>query len=560
MVSFYRDKAIKEQRKIMNRFRISTPEGTRDLLFSSCRALRQTENAVRDALEERGYSEIITPAVEYFDVFAQANPELDQDQMLKIIDKSGRICVARPDNTTPIARIAATRLDDAALPVRLYYSQKVFRSVSGDHGHKGEFLQVGAEFIGADGLEADKDILSAAFAALSKTGADNFRVELGHAEIYKALMDELGADAQSAEGIRRLIENKSFAALGDALEPFKGKPAAKALSAMPNLFGGIEVLDEVESLTGNVRVLGATAYLRRLYQALDEAGYGDRIMIDLGLVHEMDYYTGIMFRGYIGGAGAAILAGGRYNALCAKFGKDMPAGGFGIDVESVADSLAGQSRPEVATRRDTVRIALTKGRLEKKTLALLKAAGYDISELEAGTRKLIFTLPDSGVEIVLSKAADVITYVEHGVCDMGVVGKDTIMEKGGSFYEMVDLGFGKCRFALATKKGKDVYGGYKTPVIATKYPAVTKAFFNKKNMDVETIKIEGSVELAPLLELADGIVDIVETGTTLKENGLEVVENVAPISARVIVNLASAKMKKAAIQKVIAELENGLNN
>ena len=346
----------------MNRFRSFHPGGNPgSLLFSSCRALRQTENAVREALEERGYSEIITPAVEYFDVFAQANPELDQDQMLKIIDKSGRICVARPDNTTPIARIAATRLDDAALPVRLYYSQKVFRSVSGDHGHKGEFLQVGAEFIGADGLEADKDILSAAFAALSKTGADNFRVELGHAEIYKALMDELGADAQSAEGIRRLIENKSFAALGDALEPFKGKPAAKALSAMPNLFGGIEVLDEVESLTGNVRVLGATAYLRRLYQALDEAGYGDRIMIDLGLVHEMDYYTGIMFRGYIGGAGAAILSGGRYNALCAKFGKDMPAGGFGIDVESVAESLAGASRPEVATRRDTVRIALTEG-------------------------------------------------------------------------------------------------------------------------------------------------------------------------------------------------------
>ena len=542
----------------MNRFRISTPEGTRDLLFSSCRALRQTENAVRDALEERGYSEIITPAVEYYDVFAQANPELDQDQMLKIIDKSGRICVARPDNTTPIARIAATRLDDAALPVRLYYSQKVFRSVSGDHGHKGEFLQVGAELIGADGLAADKDILSAAFAALSRTGADNFRIELGHAEIYKALIEELGADAASSEAIRRLIENKSFAALGDALQPFGSRPAAKALSAMPQLFGGIEVLDEVETLTGNVRVLGAIAYLRRLYQALDEAGYGDRIMIDLGLVHEMDYYTGIMFRGYIGGAGAAILAGGRYNALCAKFGRDLPAGGFGIDVESVAESLQGASRPEVATRRDTVRIALTKGRLEKKTLALLKDAGYDISELEAGTRKLIFTLPDSGVEIVLSKAADVITYVEHGVCDMGVVGKDTIMEKGGSFYEMVDLGFGRCRFALATKKGKDVYGGYKTPVIATKYPAVTKAFFNRKNMDVETIKIEGSVELAPLLELADAIVDIVETGTTLKENGLEVIEDVAPISARVIVNLASAKMKKTAIQKVIAELENGL--
>ena len=542
----------------MNRFRISTPEGTRDLLFASCRALRQTENAIRTALEGCGYSEVITPAVEYFDVFAQANPELDQENMLKIIDRSGRICVARPDNTTPIARIAATRLDDAALPVRLYYSQKVFRSVVAGHGHKGEFLQVGAELIGADGLEADKDILSAAFGALTGTGADNFRIELGHAEIYKALIEELGVDEQTAESVRRLIENKSFAALGDALAPYGDRPAAKALRAMPQLFGGMEVLDEVEALTGNVRVLGAVSYLRRLYKALDEAGYGSRIMIDLGLVHEMDYYTGVMFRGYIGGAGAAILSGGRYNALCAKFGKDMPAGGFGIDVESVAESLQGAARPEAATRRDTVRIALTKGRLEKKTLALLKAAGYDISELEAGSRKLIFTLPDTGVEIVLAKAADVITYVEHGVCDMGVVGKDTIMEKGGSFYEMVDLGFGKCRFALATKKGKDVYGGYKTPVIATKYPAVTKAFFNRKNMDVETIKIEGSVELAPLLELADAIVDIVETGTTLKENGLEVIEDVAPISARVIVNLASAKMKKTAIQKVIAELESGL--
>ena len=540
----------------MNRYKISTPEGTRDLLFASCRALRQTERAIRETLEGKGYSEIITPAVEYYDVFAQGNPELDQEAMLKIIDKSGRICVARPDNTTPIARIAATRLDDAALPVRLYYSQKVFRSVSGDHGHKGEFLQIGAELIGADGLSADLDILSAASQALKNAGAGNFRIELGHAEIYKALIEALDVDAQTAESIRRLIENKSFAALGDVLEPYRLKPEAKALYAMPQLFGGISVLDEVENLTGNVRVLGAVAYLRRLYAALDEAGFGGAVMIDLGLVHEMDYYTGIMFRGYVGGAGAAILSGGRYNALCGRFGRDLPAGGFGIDVESLAESQADDT-PK-AKARDTVRIALTKGRLEKKTLALLKSSGYDISELEAGSRKLIFTLPGTKVEIVLAKAADVITYVEHGVCDMGVVGKDTIMEKGGSFYEMVDLGFGKCRFALATKKGKQVYGGYKTPVIATKYPNVTKAFFHKKNMDVETIKIEGSVELAPLLELADAIVDIVETGSTLRENGLEVIEDVAPISARVIVNLASAKMKKTDIEKVIAELEAGL--
>ena len=173
------------------------------------------------------------------------------------------------------------------------------------------------------------------------------------------------------------------------------------------------------------------------------------------------------------------------------------------------------------TPENIIRIALTKGRLEKKTLELLEHSGYDVSELRSGSRKLIFRLPNSNIELVLSKAADVITYVEHGVCDMGVVGKDTIMEKGGSFYETLDLGFGKCRFCLCGKKGEDFYAGYHTRTIASKYPKVTRDFFSRKNMDVNIIKIEGSVELAPLLGLADAIVDIVETGTTLKENGLE---------------------------------------
>lgn len=538
----------------MNRYQISTPEGTRDLLFAPARRLRTVEQRVRQSLEDRGYSEVITPAIEYYDVFAQANPAVGQENMLKIVDRAGRICVARPDNTTPIARIAATRLEGAELPVRLYYSQKVFRSIAEGHGHKSEFLQVGAELIGSDGLEADLDILTAAFSALEQAEAGSFRIELGHAEIYKALIEALGVDEQTAEDIRRLIENKSFAALGDALAPYQGSAAYQALCAMPQLFGGVEVLDQVEHMTGNMRVLAAVAYLRRVYTALEQAGFGESVIIDLGLVHEMDYYTGIMFRGYLGGAGAAILAGGRYNALCAKFGRDLPAAGFGIDVERIAETGSEADNRQV---RATIRIALTKGRLEKKTLARMKAAGYDISELESPSRKLIFRLPNTNIEVVLAKAADVITYVEHGVCDLGVVGKDTIMEKGGSFYEMVDLGFGKCRFALATKKGKTVYGNYRTPVIATKYPEVTRAFFSRKNMDVETIKIEGSVELAPLLELADAIVDIVETGSTLKENGLEVIEDVAPISARVIVNLASAKMNKTAIQRIISDLERG---
>jgi ATP phosphoribosyltransferase len=202
-----------------------------------------------------------------------------------------------------------------------------------------------------------------------------------------------------------------------------------------------------------------------------------------------------------------------------------------------------------------LRIALTKGRLEKDTVGLFEKIGYDCSKIRDKGRKLILPVPGTNFEIVLAKAADVITYVEHGVCDIGVVGKDTIMEKGHTFYEVLDLGFGKCRFALAGPKGRPFYTGYNTKCIATKYPKVAREFFKKKGMDVEIIKIEGSVELAPLLGLSDAIVDIVETGTTLRENGLEVIEDICPISARMIINMASMKLRKDEIEALIEKIE-----
>lgn len=201
----------------------------------------------------------------------------------------------------------------------------------------------------------------------------------------------------------------------------------------------------------------------------------------------------------------------------------------------------------------SLRIALTKGRLEKDSTKLFEKMGLDCDSLHNKGRKLI--LPVGDYEVVLAKAADVLTYVEHGVCDVGVVGKDTISEYSKNFYEVMDLGFGKCRFALATKKGIDFWSGYNVKTIATKYPNVARKFFESKGMDINIIKIEGSVELAPLLELSDAIVDIVETGSTLKENGLEVIEDIMPISARVIVNMASMKLKKDEIENFLSEIQ-----
>lgn len=205
-----------------------------------------------------------------------------------------------------------------------------------------------------------------------------------------------------------------------------------------------------------------------------------------------------------------------------------------------------------------IRIALTKGRLEKSTVELFEKLGYNCDEVHNKGRKLILTIGNNDFQVVLAKAADVITYVESGVCDLGVVGRDTILEHGTSFYELLDLGFGRCKFALACKKDYDFYHGYGAKTIATKYPNVTREFFEGKNMDVRVIKIEGSVELAPLVGLADGIVDIVETGSTLKANNLEVIEDVTDISARLIANTASLKLRKKEIEDLVIKMEDAI--
>ncbi len=205
-----------------------------------------------------------------------------------------------------------------------------------------------------------------------------------------------------------------------------------------------------------------------------------------------------------------------------------------------------------------LRIAVAKGRLEQKTLDLLEFMGMDCSCAADKGRKLIIPIDGGKLEMVLAKAPDIITYVEHGVCDIGIVGKDTIMESGQSLFEVMDLGFGKCRMVLATYKDKDFYKGFAAKTVATKYPNIARNYFEAKGMDVDIVKIEGSVELAPLLDLADGIVDIVETGSTLKANGLEEKEVIAHLSARLIVNIASMKMRKEEIQSFLNRLELAL--
>jgi ATP phosphoribosyltransferase regulatory subunit len=551
----------------MIRYDRITPEGTRDILFDECEAQNGIINRLRGIFEEKQYREVMTPGFEFYDVFSSNAAYYPQESMYKLADNRGRLLTLRPDSTIPIARMTATKLKGHALPLRVYYAQRVFRQQPELRGRRSEIMQMGIELIGASGFEADVEVLTAAVDALAACSASHFRIELGHVGIFNKLIADLEAEPAEKERIHRYIASKNYAALGDVLEGARQDKTAEILKELPRLFGGAEALEEARRLFsgygGDLPVM--LEHLERIYRVLARLDFGDQIMVDFGLVNQAEYYSSLVFKGYVASSGDAVLSGGRYDGLFRDFGENLPATGFALNVDALTAGLL-QAEPEARGAADGtvsaaadgapgLRIALTKGRLEKDLVGMMEAAGYDVSLLRDKGRKLLLPIPGTKLQVVLAKAADVITYVEHGVCDVGVVGKDTIAEQGGVYYEIMDLGVGLCRFALAAPMGQDFYGGFGARRIATKYPGVAAAWFESKGMDVQIIKIEGSVELAPLLSLADGIVDIVETGSTLRENGLEIIEEIRPVSARMIVNVAAMKLKKAEIDAFAAALQ-----
>lgn len=534
--------------KTMKRYSKITPQGSRDYLFEECDDRRKVEHELSILFKENNYRKVITPAIEYFDVFKSDNVGIESEMMFKMSDSKGRTTVLRPDNTMPIARMVATRLHNEELPVRLYYSQPVFVRAKDLAGRPSEIAQSGVELIGDGSFDADIEIVKMAVESLKRSNLNSFKLELGNAAFFNVVLGKMDIPQSVRADVVNYIESKNYAALGDLLDKIGDTAETRVIRRLPRLFGDASVIDEAKKLYSDSAFQQALLYLQTVYNKLCDEGLKDYIILDLGLVNRSNYYTGIIFHGYAEGSGISVLSGGRYDNLLSEFGMPAPAIGFAVEVSALCEAMR-----EVINVERPIRIALTKGRLERKTVELFKTMGLDTAELENKGRRLI--LPVDKYETVLSKAPDVITYVEHGVCDIGIVGKDTIVEHGSSFYEVIDLNIGKCKFALACPKGTDFFSGYKRKTVASKYPKVAKEFFESKGMDVEVIKIEGSVELAPLLGLADGIVDIVETGSTLKENGLEVVEDIFPISARVIVNMASMKLRKAEIEEFLNDLE-----
>ncbi len=320
----------------MKRYDLITPEGTQDLLFEDCAIRRSIEEKLSAIFVSKGYCEIVTPGLEFFDVFNLNSRYFPQESMYKLSDNKGRLLVVRPDSTMPIARVAATRLRDAELPLRLYYRQSVYRNKPVMRGRSDEIHQMGIELIGSDSKRADLEVLTSAIEVLSSFESENFRFELGDIGFFRELVNKLDTDIATKEEIRSLIEVKNYPALNDLLDSIGSNEITNALKQLPRLFGGEEVFDKAAKLYNDDKLNTVLENLHGIYNSLKELGYSDKITVDLGIVNKMDYYTGVVMKGYLQGYGDAVLSGGRYNKLLAEFGYDVPATGFALNIDAVA--------------------------------------------------------------------------------------------------------------------------------------------------------------------------------------------------------------------------------
>lgn len=325
----------------MKKYHKITPEGIRDYLFEECLVHHHVEHRLGEVYHNRGFRQVVTPGLEFYDVFDPERSGIPSETMYKLTDRKGRLLVLRPDSTLPIARLTATRLQGQEKPLRLFYTQQVYRNHPGLSGHADEIMQSGVELLGAGGHRADLEILVTAIEALSACVPD-FRIELGHAGFFRAIVASMGLSQEFLEDIRGFIETKNYPALDEILDTLPQSNEVSALRQLPRMFGREEIFEQAESLVLPECAKEPIRYLKKLYAMLSELQLSNRIMVDLGLVQRNDYYTGIVFSAYVPEAGEAVLVGGRYDRLLELYGAPMPAIGFAANVDILADVVAAQ--------------------------------------------------------------------------------------------------------------------------------------------------------------------------------------------------------------------------
>ncbi len=499
--------------------------------------LSASEQAVfrlRGLFAAAGYRPFQTSKFEEYNLYSENKEFLVSEGVITFTDTNGRLLALKPDVTLSIIKNAG----GGGLQ-KYYYNENVYRIAGATKSYR-EIMQTGIECIGDIGEKETVEATALALKSLSSlSGA--FLLQLGDVRLLHTLLGGLGLTQEEKKAALTAIMQKNTGVIAECLSPEKYEGvkvfirkyerAENALAALADLAVGAEAEEQL-------------AELSRIVRALTELGFGEHISIDFSIIGEGGYYSGLVFRGFIGGAAERVLSGGRYDNLLKKMGKSGGAIGFAVyldAIERLGDSPAGED--------EYINIALPKGRLGEKVYAMFEAAGFYCPAIKEEGRKLIFENSEKKLRFFWVKPSDVTIYVERGSADIGVAGKDILLEYSPDVFELLDLGIGRCRMAVAAKRDfRDDES--KTLRVATKFSEIAKRYYAEKCRDIDIIHLNGSIELAPILGLSDVIVDIVETGKTLLENDLCPFETILPISARLIANKAAYGFKAKRIEAI----------
>lgn len=332
---------------------LHTPEGVRDLHDAECEKKQQLEGKLRHCLHRFGFRDVVTPTFEYFDIFRKERGTVPSKDMYKFIDREGNTLVLRPDMTPPIARCVAKYYKEETTPLRLSYRGNTFVDNSGYRGKLKETTQIGAELINDASVVADAEMVALMAECLKAGGLRKFQIEIGHVGFFTALAKEAGFSEEEAAEVRELIESKNLFSVEQVLAGKQLKPELKELLLkLPELFGSVERLTEIRTMTNNPEACAAIDHLLTLHQYLESYGVAEYISYDLGMLGKYGYYTGINFRALTYKTGESVAAGGRYDHLMGQFGKNAPAIGIALYVDTL---LFGLSRQGLIQAKDVER-------------------------------------------------------------------------------------------------------------------------------------------------------------------------------------------------------------
>ena len=494
---------------------------------------------LRSLYRHFGYTQYKMSRFEEYGLYAENKAFLPSGDIITFTGAGGKLMALRPDVTLSIVK--NTR-DDGNLK-KLYYNENVYRP----DGHEfKEQMQVGLECIGDIDVDLMGEVLMLAQRSLEMLG-EHSRIDISHMGYINGLLqsEELTFE-QRAELLLR-VSDKNIPELKTLCAQYSlDSGFCERITSLAALYGPYDkIVNELRRISVNEETDAATRELEELYGVLSRLDAEQDMNLDFSIVNDISYYSGIIFQGYIEGIHTKVLSGGRYDKLLRKFGNHSGAVGFAVYLD-----LLQRSSP----LDKIINIALPKGRLGDKAYAIFEAAGYGCPAIYEESRRLVFESPENGVRYFWVKPSDVAIYVERGAADIGVAGKDILLEYSPEVYELLDLGIGKCRMCVAAENGFSLENHDRTLCVATKFPNIARDYFEKQGREIDIIGLNGSIEIAPLLGLSDVIVDLVETGKTLLENNLEPIETIVDISARLIANKASYKFNHDAISELCGRI------